>query len=97
MTVPSTNTYSRSNSVRQRVENTLEDAGERPTAETLEDVVPVAETLRQVASRRSLLGLPEDGLEKPPVVCRGDAGICRLSGQHVLNPRLHGVGQHRPV
>ena len=65
--------------VRQRVENTPEDAGERPAAEALEDVVPVAEALRQVAPRRSCPSPPEEGFEKPPVVRRGDAGIGRLS------------------
>lgn len=83
--------------VRQRVENTLEDAGEGPAAEALEDVVPVAEAFRQVAPGRSRPDPPEDSFEKPPVVRRGDAGIGRLSGQHVFNPCPHGVGQHRPV
>ena len=83
--------------VRQRVENRLKDAGERPAAEALEDVAPVAEVLRQVAPGRTRPGPPEDRFKKPPVVRRGDAGIGRLSGQHVLNPHPHGVGQHRPV
>ena len=83
--------------VRQRIENTLKDIGERPAAEALEDAVPVAEALQEVAPRRSRPRPPEDGFEKPPLVCRGDAGIGRLSEQHVLDPRPHGVGQHRPV
>ena len=83
--------------VRQRLENTLEDIGERPAAEALKDVVPVAEALRQVALGRSCPRPPEDGFETPPVVRRGDAGIDRLSGQQVLDPRPHGVGQRRPI
>ena len=82
---------------RQRIEDTLKDIGERPAAEALEDAVPVAEALRQVRPRRSCLGPLEVGFKKPPVVRRRDAENCRLSGQHVLNSRPHGVGQHRPA
>ena len=40
---------------------------------------------------------PEDGPGKPSVVRRGGTGIGRPAGQHVLDPRPNGVGQHRPV
>jgi hypothetical protein len=83
--------------VRQRVENTLEDARKRPAAEALEDAVPIAEALRKVAPGRSRPGPPENGFEKSPVVRRSGAGIGRLAGQHVLDPRPHGVGKHSPV
>ena len=42
-------------------------------------------------------GPPEHRLKKLPVVRRGDAGVGRLARQHGLDPRPHGVGQHRPV
>ena len=83
--------------VRQRLENAPEDAGECPSAEALEDVFLVAEALRQVAPRRSRPYPAEDGFQKPPVVRRGDAGIGRLSGQHVSDRHSHGVGQHRHI
>ena len=40
---------------------------------------------------------PEDGPGKTSVFRRGGTGIGRLAGQHALDPRPNGVGQHRPV
>ena len=83
--------------VQQCTEITLKDIGECKAVEALKDAVPVAEALRHVAPMRSCPRPLEDGFKKPPVIRHGDAGIGRLFGQHVLNPRPHGVGQHRPV
>ena len=83
--------------VRQHIENTFENTLDSPAAEPFEHAVPFAEALRKVAPRRSRADPPEHGPGKLSVVRRGDAGIGRLAGQHGLDTRPHGVGQHRPV
>ena len=95
--VPSTKTYSRSNSSNDSLKTRFEDTRNSPAAEPLEHAIPVVETLRKVAPGRSRPGPPKHGLKKLPIVRCSGAGIGRLAGQHGLDPLPNAVGQYRPV
>src|SRR5215212_9661222 len=67
--------------VRHAPEDAIEDLGPHPAAEALEDAVPLAEALRQVAPRQAGADPPQHRLQEQPVVLGGHAAVRRLAGQ----------------
>ena len=66
---------------RQRGENLLEDALQRPSAEALPHRTPLAERLRQIAPRRPSAHKPQHAFNEQPIVCSRAAGIAFLARQ----------------
>jgi hypothetical protein len=71
---------------RQSLENPVEHTAFGPSAESLEDRIPVPEILGKVAPGRSNPRDPEDPFEEPPVVCRRAARIADFSRKKRRDP-----------
>ncbi len=70
----------------QATENPFEGALQRPSAETLEDRIPVPETRVQIAPRRACPGNPKHRFEKESVVVARATGVADLARQQRRNP-----------
>ena len=96
-TVPSTKTYSRSNSSDKALKTRSKTPFRAQRRNRLNTLFQLPKRSRKAAPRRSYAEPPERRPGKLSVVRRGDAGIGRLAGQHGPGPRPHGVGQRRSV
>src|SRR3712207_6735117 len=63
------------------LEDLFKDAFQGPSAEALEDRVPVAEPVVEVAPARARAGDPQHGLEKEPVIVSRAARVAHFTGQ----------------
>lgn len=82
--------------VLQRVKDSLPDALLGPATEPLKDAVPLTESFRQVAPRRSRPHDPQHGVEEQPIVLATATCITRFSRQQVLQPLPLLVRQLKP-
>ena len=97
MTVPSTHTHPKSNSSDKALKNMPGNPALRETAEPHDVAVPVAETRREVAPRRSRAE-PSGRRHGKKAGCPPPCLRVRTScPEHVPGLRPHGVGQHCAV
>ena len=81
--------------VRQRGENPLEHALERPSAEALPHRTPLAKGVGQIAPWRPGAHNPQHRFNEPTIVFARPAGVAFLAGQERSNPLPLGVVQQQ--
>ena len=74
---------------RQLLENVLENAALRPSAETLVDDFPITETLGQIASRNAGSISVKNGFDEQSVIRRRTPDMALPAGQKILLIRSH--------
>jgi hypothetical protein len=82
---------------RQRCENSLKHAFERPSPEAFPHGGPLAEALGQIAPRRTGAYKLQNGFDKQTVVLARSDRIALFAGQKRSNPFPLGIVQQRSV
>ena len=81
----------------EALEDPFEDALHGPSAEALEDRVPVAEPLVEVAPGRARAGDPQHGFEEAAVVVSGAARVADFAGEQGRDALPLFIAQHVSV
>ena len=71
---------------RQQLENALENAAFRPSAEALVHDLPVTETRRKITPGDSRSVSVKNGFDEQPIVRRIAADMAFTAGQEILDP-----------